>query len=192
MVSFHELLKKYLDLYSNQEMYFTNDTRNLEFFKDNPSNTKIEDIIQKLSVMNDLEVNNLVAQEVIAKHILELNIDQRLAKNDLSVVSDIAWFTLNGKEENLLHFASVYCNLHKPDVFPVFADQFQNFYKRYIKEHKLDLNPDELNHYDVFTKAQNDFITRYGLKGKMNFLQMRKFAWIYMEKVLQEADPLAH
>jgi len=127
MVSFHELLKKYLDLYSNQEMYFTNDTRNLEFFKDNPSNTKIEDIIQKLSVMNDLEVNNLVAQEVIAKHILELNIDQRLAKNDLSVVSDIAWFTLNGKEETLLHFASVYCNLHKPDVFPALLINFKIF-----------------------------------------------------------------
>ena len=192
MAKFQESLKKYLDLYGDQEMYFVNDTRNLEFFKANPLNTKLEDIQQKLSLMNDADFNKLGAHEVMAKHILELNIDPRLAKNDLSVVSDIAWFTLNGKEENLLHFASVYCNLHKPDVFPVFADQFQNFYKRYIKEHKLDLNPDELNHYDVFTKAQNDFITRYGLKGKMNFLQMRKFAWIYMEKVLQEADPLAH
>jgi hypothetical protein len=83
-----------------------------------------------------------------------------------------------------------YRNLHKPDVFPVFADQFQNFYKRYIKEYKLDINPEELNHYDAFTKAQDDLVTRYGVKGKMNYLQMRKFAWIYMEKVLQEADPL--
>jgi|GEM_PF-1808649 len=190
MTTFQESIKKYLDLYSNQEMYFVNDTRNLEFFKANPSNTKLEDIQQKLSLMNDSDFIKLGAQEVMAKHILELNIDPRLAKNDLSVVPDIAHITLNGKEENLLHFASVYCNLHKPDVFPIFADQFQDFYRRYIKEYKLDINPEELNCYDVFTEAQADLITRYGVKGKMNFLQMRKFAWIYMEKILQEADPL--
>jgi hypothetical protein len=190
MTKFQESLKKYLDLYGDQEMYFVNDTRNLEFFKANPSNTKLEDIQQKLSLMNDADFNKLGAHEVMAKHILQLNIDPRLAKNDLTVVPDIARVKLNGKEENLLHFASVYCNLHKPDVFPIFADQFQNFYKRYIKEYKLDINPDELNRYEVFTKAQDDLVTRYGVKGKMNYLQMRKFAWIYMEKVLKEADPL--
>jgi hypothetical protein len=190
MTKFQELLKKYLDLYGNQEPYFTNDTRNLEFFKTYPANTKLEDITQKLSVMNDTEVNQLVAQEVIAKHILELRIDPGLTKNDFSVVSDIARITLNGKEENLLHFASVYCNLHKPDIFPIYSDQFLDFYKRYIKEYKLDINPTELNRYDVFTKAQADLINRYGISRKMNFLQMRKFAWVYMEKILQEADPL--
>jgi hypothetical protein len=190
MSTFQESLKKYLDLYSGQEMYFVNDTRNLEFFKANSSNTKLEDIQQKLSIMNDADFNRLGAQEPMAKHILELNIDPRLAKNDLSVVSDIAHITLNGKEENLLHFASVYCNLHKPDVFPIYSDQFADFYRRYIKEYKLNINPDELNKYDVFAKAQDDLITRYGVKGKMNFLQMRKFAWLYMEKVLKEANPL--
>lgn len=190
MTKFQESLKKYLDLYADQEMYFTNDIRNLEFFKANPLNTKLEDIQQKLSLMNDSDFIKLGASEMMAKHILDLKIDPRIAKNDLLVVPDIARITINGKEENLLHFASVYCNLHKPDVFPIFADQFQNFYKRYIKEYKLDINPEGLNRYDVFTKAQDDLITRYGVKGKMNYLQMRKFAWIYMEKVLQEADPL--
>lgn len=190
MTTFQESLKKYLDLYRGQEMYFVNDTRNLEFFKANPANTKLEDIQQKLSLMNDADFNKLGAQEPMAKHILGLNIDPRLAKNDLSVVTDIAHITLNGREENLLHFASVYCNLHKPDVFPIYSDQFAAFYKRYIKEYHLDINPDELNRYEVFTKAQDDLVTRYGVKGKMNYLQMRKFAWIYMEKVLQEADPL--
>lgn len=191
MATFQESLKKYLDLYSGQETYFVNDTRNLEFFKANPTNSKQEDIHQKLSVMNDADFNRLGAQEPMAKHILALNIDPRLAKNDLSLVPDIARITINGKEENLLHFASVYCNLHKPDVFPIYSDQFAGFYKRYIKEYKLDINPDQLNQYMVFTKVQDDLITRYGVKGKMNFLQMRKFAWIYMEKILQEADPLA-
>jgi hypothetical protein len=192
MAKFQETLKKYLHLYSGQERYFTNDTKNLEFFKTYPSNSNLEDILQKISAMNDADFNKLGAQEAMAKHILELNIDTRLSKNDLSVVSDIARVTLNGKEQNLLHFASVYCNLHKPEVFPIYSDQFFDFYRRYINEHKLAINPDELNRYDVFTKAQADFISRYGVGEKMNYLQMRKFAWLYMEKVLQEADPLAN
>jgi hypothetical protein len=191
MTKFQESLKKYVDLYRDQEMYFVNDERNLEFFKTYPANNKLEDIQQKLSTMNDSDFNRLGAQEPMANHILKLNIDPRLAKNDLSVVSDIARITLNGKKENLLHFASVYCNLHKPDVFPIYSDQFQDFYKRYIKEFNLDINPNELNQYEVFTKAQADIISRYGLRAKMNYLQMRKFAWIYIEKILQEADPLA-
>jgi hypothetical protein len=191
MTKFQESLKKYLDLYSDQEMYFVNDARNLEFFKEYPLNTKPEDILQKLSLMSDLDFSKLNAQEPMAKHILELNIDPRLAKNDLSVVSDIASITLNGKEENFLQPASAYCNLHKPDVFPIYSDQFLDFYKRYIKEFNLDINPDELNRYDVFTKALSDFVTRFGLKPKMNYLHIRKFAWIYLEKILQEADPLS-
>jgi hypothetical protein len=191
MANFHETFKKYLEIYGDQELYFTNDTRNLEFFKEYPSNVNLEDVTQKLSLMNDSDFNKLGAQEPMAKHIIELKIDSRLAKNDLSVVSDIARITLNGKEENLLHFASVYCNLHKPEVFPIYSDQFHDFYKRYISEYKLDINPDELDRYEVFTKIQDDVITRFGIKGKMNYLQMRKFAWIYIEKILKEADPLS-
>lgn len=191
MTTFQKLLEKYLDVYSIEEPYFTIDKRNLEFFKANPSNKKLEDVQQKLSAMNDVDFIKLGVNEIMAKHIQELNIDPRLAKNDLSVVPDVARLTLNGKEENFLQFASAYCNLHKPDVFPVYSDQFLDFYKRYIKEYKLNLNPEELNHYDVFTKAQADLISHYATKSKMNYLQMRKFAWLYMEKILKEADPLA-
>jgi len=63
MSTFQESLKKYLDLYSGQETYFVNDARNLDFYKANPSNTKLEDIQQKLSIMNDADFNRLGAQE---------------------------------------------------------------------------------------------------------------------------------
>src|SRR5215831_194597 len=148
MTKFQESLKKYVDLYKDEERYFTNDERNLEFFKTYPSNTKMEDIQQKISAMNDPDFIRLGAQEPMANHILKLAIDPRLAKNDLSEVSDIARIILNGKEENLLRFASAYSNLHKPDVFPIYSDQFQDFYKRYIKEYNLDINPDTLDQYD--------------------------------------------
>lgn len=189
MTPFQESLKKYLEIFLSQETYFVNDTRNLEFFKKNSKNTTLEEISLKLSVMDDADFVRLGANEVVAKHILSLNIDPRLAKGDLTVVEDIAHVTVNGQEQHLLHFASSYCNLHRPDVFPIYSDQHIEFYKRYFKEHSLPLNPAEFNRYPVFTQALNDLVTRYGLKNKLNYLQMRKFGWLYAEKVLQEASP---
>jgi len=190
MSKFQDSLKKYLDIFRGQETYFVNDVRNLEYFKANPANTKREEIHQKLSVMDDADFNAMNALEPMTQHILQLNIDPRLAMGDLSVVEDIAKITINGKQENLLHMASVYCNLHRPDAFPIYSDQHLEFYKRYIKEYQLKLNPEELSRYSVFTAALNDLITRYGIKGKLNYIEIRKFGWVYAEKILQEADPL--
>jgi hypothetical protein len=188
MKKFQELLEKYIAIYTDQETYFANDIRNLEFYKTNPSNKRLEDIHQKISVIDDKEFKRLEIQDPMAAHILKLNIDPLLEKGELSVVESIASFKLNKKHHNLLHFASVYCNLHRPGVFPVYSNQYANFYKRYILEHKLDLNPDELNTYGVFTQVLNDLVKRYGIKGKMNYLEFRKFAWAYADKIFKEAE----
>src|SRR6478735_1312631 len=113
MSSFQTILKKYVDAFSDQEMYFVNDIRNLEFFKENPENSSIESIRMKLSALHDHDLaENYVTEEMI-DHILKLQIDSRLQKDDLTVVEDIARLNARGKTFNLLHFASVYCNFHK-------------------------------------------------------------------------------
>ena len=187
MNTFQQSLKKYINIYIGQETYFASDMRNLEFYKKYPSNSDREAVHQKLSVMDDADFTKLQIQDAMTEHILKLNVDPRLAKGDLSVVDEIAHITISGNTFYLLHFASAYCNLHRPDVFPIYSDQHVEFYKRYIIENKLALNPDALNQYGVFTKALDDLITRLGIKGKLNYLQIRKFAWVYAEKVLEEA-----
>jgi hypothetical protein len=39
----------------------------------------------------------------------------------------------------------------------------------------------------VFSKALSDLIDRLKIKGKMDYLRMRKFAWLYAEIVVNEA-----
>lgn len=188
MNSFQDILKKYLDIFAGQEMYFVNDTRNLALFQKNPQNTNADDIRTKISaISDDPGLQQLGNTDELVSHILSLKIDDRLMRGDLTVVEDIAHATIQGKPTYLLHFASVYCNYHKPEVFPIYSDQYLDFYKRYIVEHKLPLEPERLNTYEVFTKALNDLVERLGLKGKMNYLQLRKFAWLYAEKVLAES-----
>jgi hypothetical protein len=188
MTPFEIALKKYLSIFGGQEMVFINDNRNLELFAKNPSNQTEEDIRTKISaISDDLEVKQLPNRDDLIDHILKLKIDDRLNKGDLSVVEDIAHVKINGNVYNLLHFASLYCNLHKPDVFPIYSDQHHDFYRKYIKHFNLSIDPEKLTTYPVFAAALDDLLTRTGVKGKMNYLHLRKFGWLYADKVLKEA-----
>jgi hypothetical protein len=185
---FEIALKKYLDIFRGQEMCFINDNRNLELFAKNPSNQTEEDIRTKISaISDDLEVKQLSNRDDLINHILKLNIDDRLTKGDLSLVEDIAHVKINGTVHNLLHFSSLYCNLHKPDVFPIYSDQHHDFYRKYIKHFNLSIDAEKLTTYPVFAAALDDLLTRTGVKGKMNYIHLRKFGWLYADKVLKEA-----
>lgn len=188
MSTFQAALKKYVDIFLGQEMYFLNDTRNLELFEKHPTNSNPEDVRMKVSsISDDPGLQHLPNPDDVINHIVKLNIDARLKKGDLSVVEEIAHVTVMGKPQYLLHFASVYCNYHRPGVFPIYSDQHLDFYKRYIREHNLPLDPEKLNTYETFTKALNDFVDRLGLTGKMNYLQLRKFGWLYADTVATES-----
>lgn len=188
MNDFQSTLKKYLDIFAGQEMYFINDTRNLELFRKNPGNTKPDDVRMKISaISDDPGLQQLPNTDEVVNHIVKLNIDDRLTKGDLTLVEDMAHVSVQGKPHYLLHVASVYCNYHRPEVYPIFSDQYLDFYKRYIREYKLSLDPEKLTTYYTFTQALNDLVRRLGLTGKMNYLQLRKFAWLYAEKVVTES-----
>ncbi len=118
---------------------------------------------------------------------LNLKIDDRLKQGDLTLVENIANVTSHGKSYHILHFASVYCNFHKPEIYPIYSEQHFAFYRQYIKTFSLTLDPQKLNTYQVFSSALNDLLIRAGLKGKMNYLHIRKFGWLYADKVLEEA-----
>jgi hypothetical protein len=168
-------------------MYFINDLKNLELFKENPGNNKAENIRMKLSAVNDSDLRKHNITEEMIEHILKLNIDNRLQKGDLTVVEDIARIQTKKQSLHLLHFASVYCNLHRPDIYPIYSDQYHDFYKRYIKENNLPFDPEKITTYDVFSKALNNLVERLNLKGQMDYLHLRKFAWLYAEIVVNES-----
>lgn len=188
MNAFESTLKKYLTTFADQEMYFTSDQRNLEFFEKNPTNTKAEDIRLKIGSVDATELTKQNLTEDMVNHILKLAIDVRLQKGDLSLVEDMATVQANGKSYHVLHFASLYCNLHRPDVYPIYSEEHFAFYKSYMKHFNLPLDAEKLGSYSVFCQVLNDLVKRLDLQGKMNYLQLRKFGWLYGETVLKEAN----
>jgi hypothetical protein len=186
MNNFDTILKKYLEIFADQEMYFVNDTKTLENFRLNPENTEADIIRMKVGLVNDRDMKLAINPEDMVRHIMRLNFDSRINSEDLALVNDIA--NIRGETESvLLHFASAYCNFHRPDVFPIYSAQFLEFYREYIKHYQLPLDSAKLDTYSVFCAALTDLINRLELPDKMNYLQLRKFAWLYAEKVLEEA-----
>jgi len=189
MSTFTENFRKQFDILKDQEMYFKGDMRNVEYFAKNPKNDNKDEIRLKISAINNHEINDNDALEAMTEHIVKLNIDKRLTANDLNIVEDIANITVKGKQMRLLNFASVYCNYHKPDVYPIYGKgEHREIARRYIKEQNLNVNPDQLDRYLVMKQVLDDIIKRFLGDKEINYLEARKFGWLYLDKVIRETQ----
>ncbi len=143
-------VEKYLHKWDSLENYVLQESSlDKLFFKTYPNNTDINDILIKASSLNDFYSTNIFSIFPVAKHILKLNIDERLKAGDETLVNDIARITINGKDKNFYSFATKYCSHHYPTVFPIYdsfvekvllyfnkRDRFYNFTKDDLKEYR--------------------------------------------------------
>lgn len=166
-----EEIIKYLNKWDSLENYVLQESAlDKLFFKTYPNNTDINDILIKASSLNDFYSTNIFSIFSVAKHILELNIDNRLKENDESLVNDIANVKINGKEKRFYSFATKYCSHHNPINFPIYdsyvekillyfnkKDNFANFKKEELKDYS--------NFKDVLVKFKQFYnIDSYNLK----------------------------
>ena len=71
----------------------------------------------KASVLNDFYSTNIFSIFDIAKHIVSLNIDERLKKGDEQLVSEIGHIEIKEKKRYFYSFATKYCSHHNPVAF---------------------------------------------------------------------------
>ena len=91
------------------------------FNKTYPENIEMDDVLIRVCSLNDFYSTNIFSPFTVAKHIVELNIDERLYIEDLKLVNEIATVKMNeNKEINFYSFATKYCSHHKPMIYPIF------------------------------------------------------------------------
>ncbi len=181
-----EVILKYAEKIKEQESYFVSDVKRLEYFHEHPKNQTDEEVRQKISVLNHFQIHDLACQEEMIRHILELNIDDRLSKGDLELVNEIADFHYKGHDYKLLEFASSYCNSHQPDVYPIYSKQHEELRKNYVELNHLLQDGDDLENYVVFKRVVDDFTKRYDLEGVLNYYESRRLGWLYFDKIIEE------
>ncbi len=158
-------VEKYLNKWDSLENYVLQESSlDKLFFEIYPNNTDIRDILIKASSLNDFYSTNIFSIFPVAKHILNLNIDERLKVADTSLVNDIANVTINGKNKNFYSFATKYCSHHFPKDFPIydsFVDKVLCFFRK--QDYFAEFKSEDLKDYDKFKNILIIFKKFYGI-----------------------------
>lgn len=173
-----EKVEEYLKIWDTLENYSLQE-RALDklFFELAPSNTNISDILLKSATLNDFYSTNIFSIFPVAKHILSLNIDDRLKEGDETLVDDMKNIVINNKNMKLYSFATKYCSHHNPDAFPIY-DSFVDKVLRYFRD--IDdfskFKNKDLKNYKTFKSILRDFQNFYSLQ-KYSFKELDRFLW---------------
>lgn len=172
-----EEVEKYLKQWDALENY-VNQENSLDklFFDLIPKNKLIEDILIKCSTLNDFYSTNIFSIFPIAKHILQLDIDERLKSGDLTLIEDIADKNVMGRRN--YSFASKYCSHHNPNQFPIYDSYVSKVlmhFKRVDKFAKFTSN--DLQDYIKFRAILEEFKVYYSLE-QYSLKELDKYLWL--------------
>lgn len=180
----NELVDIYIDKFNNDERYLLADQAIINLFHKFPENKKLEDVLLKISVINDLYSTNIFGTFILAKHILSLNIDSAIKNADPTIVNLIAVGHGIPKpkglgDRNFYSFATKYCSWHNKDEYPIydsFVDKILIAYRN--KDNFSTFNDSDLKDFKRFKEIIADFRKHYNLT-KHNLKETDKFLWIY-------------
>ena len=173
-----ELIDYYLDEWNKLEDYKSQEDAIDEiFFGKYNSNDNLQNILIKASILNDFYSTNIYKIYPVAKHILSLNIDERLKQGDTTLVNDIASINIGGKEKNFYSFASKYCSHHNPLAFPIYDSYVHKvlmYYKR--ADGFFEFAEEDLKNYPKFKEILIKFREFYKL-DRYNLKELDKYLW---------------
>ena len=161
------IVKSYLKRWETLENYkLQEQSLNLLFHSYCPNNNQLEQILLKVSALNDFYSTNIFDTYTVAKHILKCNIDKDLSAGNEALVNKIAPVTINGKTRNFYSFASKYCSHHKPESYPIYDSYVDKMLMHFKKKDKYDtfVKPN-LKEYQRFIEIIKNFQKHYNLES---------------------------
>lgn len=143
------------------------------FFTFAPENTNIEDILLKVSTLNDFYSTNIFSVFPVAEHILSLNIDERLKHGHPDLVDDIKG--VNGR--NHYSFATKYCSHHNPLEYPIYDSYVDKILRHFRNvDWFCKFATDDLKEYSKFKMVILAFREYYGLT-QYNLKEIDQYLW---------------
>lgn len=172
-------IESYLELWDSLENYVLQESSlNKLFSKTYPLNTNIDDVLIKVCALNDFYSTNIFSPFIVAKHIVSLNIDDDLAKDNLEIVNKIGNVKMNSnKNINFYSFATKYCSHHKQTVYPIYDSYVEKILLFFYKtDHFYVFSRSDLRSYVKFRDILMKFREYYGLQ-QFNLKQIDKYLW---------------
>jgi hypothetical protein len=184
----NELVDEYVDKFNNDERYYLADQAIINLFQKFPENRKLEDILLKISVINDLYSTNIFGTFIMARHILSLQIDNALLTADPKIVNMIA--TGHGisrpkgnGDRNFYSFATKYCNWHNKDNYPIYDSFVHKILIAFRdKDSFSEFEESDLRDFPKFKRIITDFKNKYSLSNH-TLKEIDKFLWMYGQTI---------
>lgn len=142
------------------------------------SNKDLKSIIIKCSVLNDFYSTNIFKVYPVAKHILSLDIDESLSKQDIDLVNRIAALKIKDKEKTFYSFASKYCSHHNQEFYPIYDSYVDLMLRHFRNENKkkFDFRNDDLKNYRKFKEILLKFREVYDLQ-QYSLKDLDRYLW---------------
>ena len=171
-------VNKWLEKWNNTEDIFISETTLIHLFNgENKRNDSLESVLIKCTVLNYFYSTNIYKIFPVAKHIVSLNIDERLAKGDPTLVEEIANVTISGKKKFFYSFATKYCSRHNPDEYPIYDSYVVKVLKYYRDVDRfVQFKDNDLRTYSVFKTILMKFRDYYGLE-QFSLKELDMFLW---------------
>ena len=173
-----EQVKYYLKTWDALENYsLQEDALDKLFFTLCPENKEISDILLKVAALNDFYSTNIFSVYPVAKHILSLNIDSRLKKGDVTLVSEIQKVEINGVQKNFYSFATKYCSHHNPKDYPIYDSYVEKVLCHFRDQDKfISFKTKDLKDYTEFKTILVGCREFYGL-DEFSLKEIDKYLW---------------
>jgi hypothetical protein len=149
------------------------------FLKTYTKNTKMDNVLIKVCSLNDFYSTNIFSPFSVAKHIVRLNIDKYLDKDNLDIVNKISKVRMNGGNiKHFYSFATKYCSHHKSEVYPIYDYYVEKMLMYFKKIEKFDsFKKEDLKKYERFLEIIYKFKQYYNL-GNFSLRQIDIYLWL--------------
>lgn len=172
-------VEKYLSIWNTLDNYYVQEVALNRLFHDLcPCNKDINDVLLKVSTLNDFYSTNIFSVYPVAKHILKLDIDERLRIGDYTLVKDIQYVTISGQSKSFYSFATKYCSHHNPYDFPIYDSYVDKVLCYFQKTDRYErFTNQDLKDYDKFKNILNRFREFYSLE-QYELKQIDQYLWL--------------
>lgn len=142
-----------------------------------PNNDLVEDILLKVSTLNDFYSTNIFSVFPVAHHIHECNFDERIKVGDPTLVNDIALVTISGKQKNFYSFATKYCAHHSEEyaIYDYFVEKMLIYFKD--KDNFFNFKKEDLRNFHLFKNILVEFRKFYNIE-EYSLRDIDKYLWI--------------
>lgn len=166
------IVKRFIRQFEQNERYYEADKAITKLINAFPSNSDLSAVLIKVTTINKLYSTNIMAPFDVAKHIVSLNLDHKIASGQLSAVNSIRHVCISGIKKDFYSFATKYCNWHNLEAYPIY-DSFVEKSLRYFK-----CISDDIRIYKNLKVSIDRFQSQNNIT-EFTYKQIDKFLWMY-------------